>query len=174
MTTHAARNRVKAAAATLCGTVAIAAAVWAASAPASAAVRSERAAVAVAATTGNPVVVSCAGQAETRPGQYILDCGDGYPYLTGLSWASWASSAAFAQGVSTLNDCVPYCAAGHFHSFPVLVALWRAEPRPGHGGQAYFTRLTVIFTGSHSYSAGGKLYQLPATETYQLPASGGA
>jgi hypothetical protein len=173
MTTHSTRNRVKAAAVMLCGIVAIAAAVCATSASASAAGRSEQAAVAAAATTSAPVAVSCAGQAQTRPRQYTLECGDGNPYLTGLSWAAWGASSAFADGNFVLNDCVPYCAAGHFHSFPALVALWGAEPRPGHSGQAYFTHLTVIFTGSHSYRAGGKLYQLPATESYSLSFSGG-
>jgi hypothetical protein len=174
MTTHPTRSRVKAAAVMLCGIAAVAATACATSASASAAGRSQQAAVAVAATTGGPVAVSCAGQAQTRPRQYILECGDGYPYLTGLSWAAWGSSSAFAAGNFVLNDCVPYCAAGHFHSFPALVALWGAEPRPGHSGEAYFTHLTVIFTGSHSYQADGKLYQLPATETYPLSASGGS
>jgi hypothetical protein len=174
MTIHATRNRVKSVAVMLCGIVAIAAAVCATSPSASAAGRSERTAVAVAARTSVPVTVSCASQAQTRPRQYILECGDGYPYLTGLSWAAWGSSSAFADGSFVLNDCVPYCAAGHFHSFPALIALWGAEPRPGHAGEAYFTHLTVIFTGSHSYRAGGKLYQLPATESYALSASGGS
>ena len=41
-------------------------------------------------------------------------------------------------------------------------------------GQHYFTRLTIIYTGSRSYRAGGKLYYLPATTTYPLSAYGGA
>ncbi len=179
MTTHFNRDRVKAAAMTLCGIVAIATAACAAAAPATAAAtgaagRSQPTGVTVATLTSVPVVVNCGMQAQTHPHQFILACADGGAYLDGLSWAAWGSSSAFADGAYVLNDCVPYCADGHFHSFPVLVALWGAEPRPGHAGQTYFTHLTIIFTGNHSYHAGGKLYQLPATESYPLSASGGA
>jgi len=76
-------------------------------------------------------------------------------------------------GISTFNDCVPSCADGRFHSFPVLAALWRAEPRPGHAGQRYFTRLTIIYTGNRSYRAGGTLHRVPLTETLPLSAAGG-
>ena len=110
----------------------------------------------------------------TRPGQYILACADGGAYLASLHWATWGSSAAFADGISTFNDCVPNCAAGHGHSFPVLVVLWRPAPLAGHVGERYFTRLTIIYTGSRTYSAGGKQYHLPATATDPLSAYGGA
>jgi len=179
MTTHFTRGRVKAAAIALCGVVAIAVTACASAAPATAvptaaAGRSQTAAITVAATTSGPVVVNCALQAQTRPRQFTLACADGGAYLNGLTWAAWGSSSAFASGDYVLNDCVPYCAAGHFHSFPALVTLWGAEPRPGHAGQTYFTHMTIIFTGNHSYRADGKLYQLPATESYPLSASGGA
>ena len=64
--------------------------------------------------------------------------------------------------------------AGHGHSFPVLVTLWRAEPRPGHPGQRYFTRLTLIYTGSRTYRADHILRHLPVTATDPLSAYGGA
>jgi len=121
-----------------------------------------------------PVVVDCAARGHARPGQYTLSCASAGAYLTGLRWASWGSSAAFASGTSVINDCVPSCVGGHGHSFPALVALWRAEPRPGHAGQRYFTRLTIIYTGGHSYRAGGTQHQLPATVTYPLSSFGGA
>jgi hypothetical protein len=173
MTTHPTRSRVKTATLVLCGVVAIATAACATSASATAAGRSQPTAAATAATSV-PVVVNCAMKTQTRPRQYVLACADGNAYLGGMHWAAWGSSSAFAEGVSTFNDCVPYCAAGHFHSFPALVALWRAEPRPGHAGERYFTRLTVIYTGNRSYRAGGKRYQLPQTATYPLSANGGA
>jgi len=171
MTTHPTPSRVKTAALALCGIVAITAA--AACAPTAAAGPSQPAAVTVAATARVPVLVNCAMKAQTRPRQYILACGDGNFYLDKLNWAAWGSSSAFAEGINTFNDCVPFCAAGHFHSFPVLAALWRAEPRPGHVGQRYFTRLTLIYTGNRTYSAGGKLHRFPATATYRLSVLGG-
>ena len=131
-------------------------------------------ATATATAASVPVVVDCAVHPRTRPGQYILACANGGAYLASLHWAAWGSSAAFADGISTFNDCVPSCAAGHGHRFPVLVVLWRPEPLAGHVGERYFTRLTIIYTGSRTYSAGAKQYHLPATATDPLSAYGGA
>jgi hypothetical protein len=164
-------TRVKAAALALCGIAAIAAAV-AASVPAAAARQSRP--VTGAAAAGVPGVIDCAGQLQVRPGQYILACGDGGARLIGLRWAAWGSSSAFAAGIFDLNDCTPTCRMGHFLRFPMLAALWRAEPLPGHAGQRYFTRLTVIYTGNRAYRARGALHHLPATVTYPLSQSGGA
>jgi hypothetical protein len=171
MTDRPPRTRVKAVALALCGITAIAATV-AACAPAVAAGRSQSAAIAAPATV--PVVVDCAMQPQVRPRQYILACGDANAYLTGLHWAAWGSASAFVAGISTFNDCTPTCKAGHFLRFPMLAALWRAEPLTGHAGQRYFTRLTIIYTGNRAYRERGKLYHLPVTVTYPLSAFGGA
>jgi hypothetical protein len=161
---------------TLCGIAALAATACAAPAL-NAATRSHQVAAAATTTVAAadvPVAVDCAMQARTRPGQYVLACADGGAYLAGLHWASWGSSAAFADGTSTFNDCVPSCAAGRGHSFRALVALWGAEPWPGHASERYFTRMTIIYTGNRAYRAGGKLYHLPVTVTDPLSPSGGA
>jgi hypothetical protein len=171
MTTHPARSRVRAAV-VACGIAAIAAAAGAALGPAMAAGRSQDRAGTAAASV--PVVVSCTGQTQTRPGRYVLACADGNAYLTGLHWAAWGPASAFAAGTDTFKVCIPSCTAGHLHSFPALAALWRAEPLPGHPGQRYFTRLTIIYTGNRSYRAGGKTYHLHQTVTYPLSAFGGA
>ena len=166
--------RIRAAAA-LCGIAAIAAAA-AVAAPADAA-RSPQAAhhpSAVAAAAKLPVVINCAGHGQTRPRQYVLACGDGKAFLTGLHWASWGSAAGFGSGTSVFNDCIPNCVAGHVHKFPVLVALWRVRPLPHHPGQRYFTELTVIYTGNRSYRAGGKTLHVPPTPTFPLSPFGGA
>ena len=152
MSTQYSRGRARAALA-LCGIAAFAAAACAAPALNAAARSQQSAAVTSVPAAGLPVVVDCAMQAQTRPGQFVLACAD---------------------GVSTFNDCVPTCVAGHGHSFPALVALWGAEPRPGHAGQRYFTRMTIIYTGSRAYHAGGKLYHLPPTVTEPLSPAGGA
>jgi len=111
---------------------------------------------------------------QTRPGTYLLACGDGNAYVSKLQWASWGSSAAFATGSYAFNTCIPNCVAGHGVSFPVLAVLWRAEPWSGHSGQRYFSRLTVIVTGSTTYKADGKTYHVAATQTFPLSALGGA
>jgi hypothetical protein len=174
MTTALTRGRARGAAVTLCGVAAIATAACAAPASATAAATAARQPAVTAAAVGVPVVVDCAGQPQTRPGQYTLACADGNAAVTGMHWASWGPAAAFAEGTSTFNDCTPSCVAGHGHSFPALVALWRAELLPGHPGQRYFTRLTLIYTGNRSYQADGKRYQLPQTATYPLSQYGGA
>jgi hypothetical protein len=170
-TTRPPRIRVRAAALVLCGAAAIAAAV-AASAPATAAGRSEQGVI--AASAGVPVVIDCAAHPQVRPGQYILACADAGAYLTGLHWAAWGSSSAFAGGFFKLNLCTPDCSAGHFARFPMLAALWRAEPRPGHPGQRYFTRVTIIYTGNRAYREHGRLFHLPPTVTDPLSEFGGA
>jgi hypothetical protein len=171
MTTHP-RRRLRAATAALCGMAAIAATACAAPGPAAAAGRPQH--QPSVAAPGVPAVINCAGRTQTRPGRYTLACADGNAYLTGLHWAAWRSASAFATGTDTFNVCVPSCTAGHLDSFPALAALWRPEPLPGHPGERYFTRLTIIDTGPHSYRADGTAHHLPLTVTYPLAPSGGA
>src|SRR5258708_37237472 len=150
MTTRLARTRLKAAALALCGIAATGVAVSAASAPAVAAGRSQSAAVTASASV--PVIVNCAMHGQVRPREYTLPCADQKSVLTALTWAAWGSSSAFpAVGINTFDDCIPSCAEGHFHSFPLLPALWRADPWAGHPPQHYFTRLTLIYTRHRSY-----------------------
>ena len=166
------RIRVKAAALVLCGIAAIAIAV-ALAVPALAAGRA-RPASRAAAPVSVPVVISCTLQPQVRPSRYVLACGDAGALIIRLSWASWGSSAAFASGVYSLNSCTPTCMALHFVRFPMLAALWRAMPWPGHTGKRYFSRMTLIFTGNRAYRSLGKLFHLPPTLTFPLSASGGA
>lgn len=91
------------------------------------------------------VLYNC-GTAQVKPSQFTVACADGNAYLTRLHWVSW-QNVAFATGTEVINNCFPYCAAGKFYRFPVLVSAWRPEARPSHAGR-YFTRMTVIYTGS--------------------------
>jgi hypothetical protein len=168
MTTQLAPGRIRAAALALCSIAAI----TACAAPAPGATAGPRQPATLTATVSVPIVVGC-GEAQVRPSVYNLTCTAG-AYLAGLQWASWGSTAAFAQGTMMLDTCIPNCVAGAGHSFPALVALWRTEPRPGHAGERYFTRLTLIYTGNRTYSAAGKQYSLPPTATYPLTPDGGA
>jgi hypothetical protein len=169
-----ARIGAKATAVAACGVVALGTVTATVAASAAAAGRPQVPAVATAAASSVPVVVNCAMRGRVRPSQYVLACADGNSSLTGLHWQTWGSSSALAQGRSTFNDCIPNCVSGHFHSFPALAALWRVRPWPGHAGQRYFTRVTIIYTGRRSYRAGGKTHHLPVTSTEPLSAGGGA
>jgi hypothetical protein len=82
----------------------------------------------------------------------------------GIDWLSWGPRSAFGRGYVWINDCRPYCAAGHFHKHRGTV---RAS-RPRHG---LFTRLTItyrwrgrrahdhrVLEHTPPYSAGGQRY----------------
>ena len=86
------------------------------------------------------MVLDCQGHAYVRPARYTLACADGNDYLTGLAWTSWGPGLASATGAEHVNDCIPYCAAGHFHSYPVNVVLWGSKAA-GPGRQRY-TKIT--------------------------------
>jgi len=133
------------------------------------------AAVAAAAhpAASHTVIVTCVGHATTRPKALTLACADGNASIFAAHWAAWRTTEAFGSATYEINDCVPYCAAGHRHKFPVLVAAWRARALPGHAGESYFSRLTLILSGNRSYQAGGQTYRLPATITIPLAANGG-
>ncbi|MEV6017106.1 MULTISPECIES: hypothetical protein [unclassified Streptomyces] len=96
-----------------------------------------------------PVLVDCLWHPDVRPADFILACGDGNSRLTSLDWSHWNQRSAVAEGVNMVNDCKPYCAAGKFHSYPVVVVLdqpqqWKKQPQVQH-----YTRMTLIYTHDH-------------------------
>ena len=162
---------IRTAVAALCATAAIATAAAGTAAAAGRAPHHHGTNVAAASL---PVVIDCATQHQVKPSSYILACGDGNAYLTKMQWAAWGGQAAFSSGTDTFRVCIPNCATGKLVSFPVLAALWRIQPLPGHRNVHYFTRLTLIYTGNRTYKAGGKTFRLPQTVTDPLSAFGGA
>jgi hypothetical protein len=69
------------------------------------------------------VWTGCAHKPQVRPASIVFACADANFYADHLHWASWSTSGATAKGTGHRNDCKPYCAAGHFHSFPITVHL---------------------------------------------------
>lgn len=63
---------------------------------------------------------TCSGP-RYRPRHVIIACGDANLQLAALQWKGWNGRNATARGTALMNDCVPYCAAGHFRRFPVAV-----------------------------------------------------
>ncbi|HYZ52860.1 MAG TPA: hypothetical protein VE733_05025 [Streptosporangiaceae bacterium] len=94
------------------------------------------------------VVFNCLKRAQVRPKSFMLACADGNDYLTGMTWTSWTPTHATATGKQMVNDCIPYCAAGKFHSYPAHVIFSRSEPVARHPGEKYFTRLTLLYPGA--------------------------
>jgi hypothetical protein len=81
-----------------------------------------------------------------------------------IKWTSWTGKRARGSGFNQLNDCVPFCAHGHFHRYPVRIEMWRPAQV---AGLLVFSRMTIFYLGarprgesSHytftdSYRAGG-------------------
>src|ERR1700678_3930372 len=101
-------------------------------------------------TSVQTVVFDCPGQQRplVKPKTFIITCADANTYLGKLSWTSWTPSLASATGTLAENDCTPYCAAGHFHSYPAIVIFWGNAAVKNHPGEHCYTRMTVILTGS--------------------------
>lgn len=104
------------------------------------------------------VIVNCEGRKQVEPRQFVLACADGNAYLDKLAWTSWTPAMGTAAGVFIVNDCNPFCAAGHFHSYQVLAVVWGSSRY--HGSQRY-SELTIIFTGKRPQG-------LPQTMTQPL------
>ncbi|MFD9391644.1 hypothetical protein ACFWBB_13205 [Streptomyces sp. NPDC060000] len=129
----------------LCAALGLTAAVGSASAVPAASPATARAA-AVRQTT-KPVLVDCLWHAQVRPGDFILACGDGNSRLVSLHWDSWGAGSARATGVNVVNDCDPYCAAGHFHPYAVVVKLDRPQPWKKHPQVQHYSRITLTYLG---------------------------
>jgi len=110
------------------------------------------------------VVLNCLGHPQVRPGRFTLACADANDYLTGLAWKSWGPRLASATGVQAANDCVPYCAAGHFHRYPVDVVLW--HPAAAGPGSQRYTSITLLYPGAHPAYTGSRR---PVTTSMTLP-----
>ncbi|GDY28454.1 hypothetical protein [Gandjariella thermophila] len=91
------------------------------------------------------VLVNCEHRAEVRPANFLLACADGTLRLDGMRWTQWGPRAAVGTGQQVVNDCDPYCAAGHYHSYPVRVTLDTPRPWPGHPGLTHYTQLNVVY-----------------------------
>jgi hypothetical protein len=107
------------------------------------------------------LVNACTGAGQVRPGKYEPECMPSNEFFTGLKWVSW-HSVAYGSGTLKVNNCDPSssCGPGKFTKYPVLTVLWRAEPRPGHSGEDYFSRLTYIFTGKRPHGAAAQTMTL--------------
>jgi hypothetical protein len=108
-----------------------------------------------------PVLVDCFWHPEVRPTDFVLACGDGNSRLASLHWFRWGRDSARAVGVNIVNDCKPYCAAGRFHSYPVVVRLDHAQPWKKRPQLQHYSRMTLEYPGSRPDT-------FPPTVTYPL------
>jgi hypothetical protein len=66
---------------------------------------------------------SSCGNDRYKPRQVVIACGDGNFGLKHMHWPKWTAGRAFGRGLAYANDCDPFCAGGHFHSYRVRVVL---------------------------------------------------
>jgi hypothetical protein len=88
--------------------------------------------------------ISNCGPLVSAPRTLVLACADGNYSLSKLAWRGWGAATAKASGTATANDCTPNCAAGHFHSYRVMVT---AGKRVACGRAKVYTRLTLVYPG---------------------------
>jgi hypothetical protein len=94
---------------------------------------------------GARVVGNCL-RSQVRPRSIVLACADANAQLTHLHWSSFGGASASASGDEYVNDCIPYCAAGHFHSYPVTLVF--SEPRECSDGHRDYRLATLRYTSS--------------------------
>ena len=98
-----------------------------------------------ATTIGLP---DCLGKPRVKPASVLLACGDGSFRVTTLAWTGWGQTFAAGRGIGSVNDCTPNCAAGHFHSYPVI--LLATGRQRCHGNPAY-NSITYAFITQAPY-----------------------
>jgi hypothetical protein len=103
-----------------------------------------------AAVSGAPSAVpDCLGKPRVRPTEIVLACGDGNFGVRKLRWTGWGQSFAAATGTAYANDCIPYCAAGHMHSYRAVLLVSGTQRCPG--GTTAYSRVVVAFVGRSPY-----------------------
>jgi hypothetical protein len=85
--------------------------------------------------------------ASRRPTMIVVACGDAGLILTKMRWHGWDTTVAKGRGIARANDCDPYCAVGHFHSYRVKVRLYRAGYCP-QDGRYHYRRLRLTYVGT--------------------------
>jgi len=113
------------------------------------------------AATPTTALPDCQGNLLVKPASITLACGDGNFYVESLKWTGWGESFAAATGTGKANDCQPNCAAGHFHSYPMLLIVTGSQHC---GGRPAYARVVYAFIGRSPYPQGTKVED--STQTF--------
>jgi len=103
----------------------------------------------------------CQGKLLVKPASITLACGDGNFYVEHLKWTGWGESFAAATGTGKANDCQPNCAAGHFHTYPMLLIVTGSQ---SCGGRPAYARVVYAFIGRSPYPQSSKVED--STQTF--------
>ncbi|GHE06221.1 hypothetical protein [Streptomyces alanosinicus] len=102
----------------------------------------------VKAAQTHTVLVDCFFHRNVRPEDFILACGDGNSRLVDLHWTQWGPDGAQAFGLNMVNDCKPYCAAGTFHAYPVVIRLSGQKTWQRHPSFERFANISLTYTNA--------------------------
>jgi hypothetical protein len=94
------------------------------------------------------ILLPSCGAGLYRPRNVVIACGDANFRLERLRWRRWNRSRAYAHGTALANDCLPFCAAGTFHSYRVRVRASRIRRCSSDGDRYRYTRLRISYGGS--------------------------
>ncbi|MFL5910336.1 MAG: hypothetical protein ACJ768_07205 [Gaiellaceae bacterium] len=100
---------------------------------------------------GSSAWINDCGPLESAPATLVIACADANYSLRELTWRRWGTALSSATGTARANDCKPYCAAGHFHSYRVTVT---ADRLARCGSAHIYTRLTVLYAGARPAGIG--------------------
>jgi hypothetical protein len=110
------------------------------------------------ASADKPTIPNC-GSAAVAPKALTLACADANYGLVRMSWQAWGAAATAGMGSASANDCTPYCAAGHFHTYPVTATA--SSLRTCHGRRQY-TLLVLRYPGKRPPG-------IARTDTWKFP-----
>ena len=105
-----------------------------------------------------PTIPNC-GRPVVAPKALTLACADANYGLVRMSWRHWGAATTTGTGSASANDCTPYCAAGHFHTYPVTATASRL--RACRAGRQY-TLLVLRYPGKRPAGLG-------RTDTWKFP-----
>ena len=115
----------------------------------------------LAALVAATVFTGCAHHAQIRPPTITIACADANFTVDRLRWSRWSGADATATGTAHVNDCKPYCAAGHFHAYPIVVTL--GKPVTCVQGRREFARIGWHFTAAKPFGKRTDAETLPCS-----------
>jgi hypothetical protein len=81
-------------------------------------------------------LANCLGVPEKKPATIVFACADYNMRAIGLKWSGWGGYYAYGSGRMEMNDCTPYCAAGHFQPYTISIIAFGTQQCP-NGETAY-------------------------------------
>ena len=102
------------------------------------------------ATSTGIALPDCLGRPIVEPSDVVLSCADGGFSIQKIRWIGWGESFAAGMGTGSLNDCIPDCARGHFHNYPMLLVVTGKQSCPN--GQPAYAKITYAFIGRAPFS----------------------